>query len=242
MYTSLQLGLLGRLYLEQGDLEAARHFLENSLRSGRQVEMDSIEQALSLAWLSFLQGDVVAARRLYQESLRLLFKCHCFKELIAAGLEALAALEGDQGRSYLAAQLLGAAERLRESIGVPVYPVHHAGYERTTTLARAALGEWDFLIAWNEGRSMTPQQALLQAPTPTRPAVAPPPSSTSLAGLTAREIEVQSLLAQGWTDAQIAEQLIISPRTVNRHTTSIYSKLGVSSRAAVRSAFERHLL
>lgn len=251
IYTSLQLGLLGRLYLEQSDLEAARHFLEDSLRSGRQVEMDSIEQALGLARLSFLQGDVAAARRLYQESLQLLFKCHCFKELIAAALEDLAAMEGEQGRSYLAAQLLGAAETLRESIGVPVYPVHHAGYERTKALARAALSERDFLTAWTEGRSMTPQQALaaqeqaqFQVPTPTQPAVTPLPSpSIASAGLTARELEVLRLLAQGQTDAQIAEELVISPRTVNRHTTSIYSKLGVSSRAAaVRTAFERHLL
>src|SRR5581483_7376972 len=137
IYTSLQLGLLGRLYLEQGDLEASRRFLEDSLSSGRQVEMDSLEQSLGLARLSFLQGDVVAARRLYQESLRLLFRCHCFKELIAAGLEDLAALEGEQGRSYLAAQLLGAAEALRESIGVPVYPVYLASYERTRDQARA---------------------------------------------------------------------------------------------------------
>ena len=51
------------------------------------------------------------------------------------------------------------------------------------------------------------------------------------------------LLAQGWTDAQIAEHLVISPRTVNRHTTSIYSKLSVSSRAAAtRYAYEHHLL
>jgi DNA-binding NarL/FixJ family response regulator len=55
-------------------------------------------------------------------------------------------------------------------------------------------------------------------------------------------VEVLRLLAQGWTDAQIAQHLAISPRTVNRHTTSIYSKIGVSSRgAATRYALEQHL-
>ena len=50
------------------------------------------------------------------------------------------------------------------------------------------------------------------------------------------------ILGRG-TDAQIAERLVISPRTVNKHTTSLYSKLGVSSRsAATRYAFEHHLL
>jgi LuxR family transcriptional regulator, maltose regulon positive regulatory protein len=66
-------------------------------------------------------------------------------------------------------------------------------------------------------------------------------SRTSL-GLTAREVEVLRLLASGLTDAQIAEQLVISPRTVNAHLTSIYRKIAVSSRsAATRYALEHHL-
>jgi DNA-binding NarL/FixJ family response regulator len=51
------------------------------------------------------------------------------------------------------------------------------------------------------------------------------------------------LLAQGLTDVQIADYLVISPRTVNHHTTSLYNKLGVSSRAAATHyAIEHHLL
>jgi DNA-binding NarL/FixJ family response regulator len=53
-------------------------------------------------------------------------------------------------------------------------------------------------------------------------------------------VEVLRLLAQGLTDAQIAEQLVISPRTVNAHLTSIYRKIGVTSRtAAARYALEQ---
>ncbi len=51
------------------------------------------------------------------------------------------------------------------------------------------------------------------------------------------------LLAQGLTDAQIADQLVISPRTVNNHLTSIYSKIQVSSRsAATRYAMEHQFV
>ena len=51
------------------------------------------------------------------------------------------------------------------------------------------------------------------------------------------------LEAQGLTDAQVAEQLVISPRTVNTHLTSIYNKLGVdSSTTATRVALEHHLV
>jgi len=63
------------------------------------------------------------------------------------------------------------------------------------------------------------------------------------AGLTAREVEVLRLVAAGLTDAQVAEHLVISLRTANTHLTSIYNKLGVSSRAAAtRFAVERHLV
>ena len=51
------------------------------------------------------------------------------------------------------------------------------------------------------------------------------------------------LVAQGMKDAQVAEQLVISPRTVNTHLTSIYNKLGVDSRtAASRFAIEQQLV
>ena len=51
------------------------------------------------------------------------------------------------------------------------------------------------------------------------------------------------LVAQGLTNEQVAEQLIISPRTVEKHLQSIYGKLEVTSRtAAVRFAIEQHLV
>jgi len=54
---------------------------------------------------------------------------------------------------------------------------------------------------------------------------------------------VLRLVAQGLSDAQVAEQLVISRRTVNWHLTSIYSKLGVTSRnAASRYMIEHHLV
>jgi DNA-binding NarL/FixJ family response regulator len=54
---------------------------------------------------------------------------------------------------------------------------------------------------------------------------------------------VLHLVAQGMTNTQVAEELVISPRTVNFHLTSIYGKIGVSSRsAAARYAIEHHLI
>jgi DNA-binding CsgD family transcriptional regulator len=59
------------------------------------------------------------------------------------------------------------------------------------------------------------------------------PRKRSEAGaLTEREREVLRMVAQGLTDAEAAERLFISPRTVSQHMRSVYNKLGVSSRAA----------
>jgi DNA-binding NarL/FixJ family response regulator len=52
------------------------------------------------------------------------------------------------------------------------------------------------------------------------------------AGLTAREVDVLRLVALGLSDAEAAERLVVSVRTVNAHLRSIYRKLGVRSRAA----------
>lgn len=63
------------------------------------------------------------------------------------------------------------------------------------------------------------------------------------AGLSPRELEVLRLVAGGLTDAQVADQLFISPRTVARHLQSIYTKLNVNSRtAATRFAWEHDLI
>jgi DNA-binding NarL/FixJ family response regulator len=54
---------------------------------------------------------------------------------------------------------------------------------------------------------------------------------------------VLRLLAQGLSYDQIAAQLVISPRTVNRHLTAIYTKLDVTSRhTATRFAVDHHLV
>jgi DNA-binding CsgD family transcriptional regulator len=63
------------------------------------------------------------------------------------------------------------------------------------------------------------------------------------AGLTAREVEVLRLVAEDLSDAEVAERLFLSPRTVSQHLRSVYNKLGVNSRgAAIRFAVEQRLV
>ncbi len=52
------------------------------------------------------------------------------------------------------------------------------------------------------------------------------------AGLTARQLEVLRLVAHGLSNREIARRLGVSPRTVDRHVSDVYQRIGVSSRAA----------
>jgi DNA-binding NarL/FixJ family response regulator len=61
--------------------------------------------------------------------------------------------------------------------------------------------------------------------------------------LTAREQEVLGLLAEGMTNAQLADALFISERTANRHVSNIFTKLDVHNRTqAARIAMEAGLV
>jgi len=119
------------------------------------------------------------------------------------------------------------------------------GYEELLTRVRAQLGEEAFMAAWNEGQTMTEEQLLAMqgSETQAQQNTSVASSSPSSSGLTVREVDVLRLLAQGLTSAQIAERLVIGLVTVNSHVRSIYSKLGVTSRAAATwYALEHHLL
>jgi DNA-binding NarL/FixJ family response regulator len=62
-------------------------------------------------------------------------------------------------------------------------------------------------------------------------------------GLTDRQVEVLRLIAEGLSNRQIAERLVVSPRTAEHHVQDIYLKLGTSSRAAAALfAVEHELL
>lgn len=66
---------------------------------------------------------------------------------------------------------------------------------------------------------------------------------TPVESLTVRELQVLNLMCEGYSNQQIADQLIVSVNTVKKHTSNIYGKLGVRNRAqAVLRACEIHLV
>jgi len=250
---------LGLWHFQLGDVPMARSLFEESLTLFKALKQQQYIAHLLyfLGKVATRQGDLPTAHACYQESLAL------FRELedhrsVAACLEGWASVVARQGAAIWAAQLWGAAQVLREAGGpsdlftLYTIPGERADEERMRALVRAELGEQAFAQALAEGRAMRPEQAL-SAQAHTLLASHPPtsagadrqqiPSPSALNNLTEREVEVLRLVARGLTDAQVAELLVISPRTVNAHLRSIYNKLGITSRhAATLFALEQHLI
>jgi len=198
-----------------------------------------------------LQGDIAQARTLYEQSLAVATALGHW-ELKASCLQGLAVALTAQAQPLAAARLWGAAAAILQNSVTTLPRVLRASVERAQARARSQLGELVFAQALAEGRTMTAEQALAWQPAiPPQEAhlsthaspTAPTRPDSSPAGLTPREVEVLRLVAQGLTDAQVAERLVISYRTVTTHLSSIYNKLGSNSRAAAaRFAAEHQLL
>jgi predicted ATPase/DNA-binding CsgD family transcriptional regulator len=245
---------LGDLRLRQAAHTQAAILLQESLALYQRMG-DGWSTAWALCALgevARLQGDYKRAEAHLQLSLSLYQGLDSRSE-IPYPLEALALVATDQGHVQRAARLWGAASAVRDAVHALPPPSYEADYAPYLARVRTALGEEAFAAAWAEGRALTLEQALAEAASPAElaPPAAPPADAEPASqpqgrgdeyGLTPRETEVLRLVAAGLTDAQIADQLVISPRTVGKHLQSIYSKLYLPSRsAATRWAIEHHL-
>jgi predicted ATPase/DNA-binding CsgD family transcriptional regulator len=242
--TAIALSQVGQIAFQQGEMESAVAFFAESIQLSQEMgdRRSMVRTRLLMAGLAARQGHDALARREYEESLAVAIELGIVG-FIASGLKGLGCMAAAQRLYAWAALLWGAAEPLPESQSVAIpLPI----YERLRTTARTHLGESAFEQHLAEGRAMTPEQAVAaqQASNPEVPAKASTKRSRGYpAGLTAREVEVLRLVAQGLTNEQLAERLVISYRTVTTHLTSIYTKLGVTSRAAAtRFAIEHHLV
>jgi predicted ATPase/DNA-binding CsgD family transcriptional regulator len=248
--------LQGFLAFLQEDYATAQQLVQEGLPTMQALgDRNGIVRGIGmLAEIALAQGNVAQAQHLYTEALAQ-FREVGDQRLIAEALQRLATAVASQGHVVWAARLLGAAAALFKTRGVSPFPIWRAAYEYTVATTRVTLGEDQFAAAWQEGQTMT-LEAVLTAPAPApllsqhpadeRHAPSParaPAARTPADDLTAREVEVLRLLAQGLTNAQMAERLVISPRTIHAHVRAIYSKLGLPSRvAATHYALEHHVL
>jgi predicted ATPase/class 3 adenylate cyclase/DNA-binding CsgD family transcriptional regulator len=172
----------------------------------------------------------------------------------------LTTLAGAQGLVERAGLLCGAAEALFTAPGARWEALERDEYVRRLNAVRDRADRAVFRAARQRGRALTPAAALalaLEDPTPRapRPTAAPPevpmrperlaplaPRASDPDALTPREVEVLQLVSMGLTDAEVAAQLVLSPRTVQVHLRSVYSKLDITSRsAATRYAIQHGL-
>ena len=141
---------------------------------------------------------------------------------------------GATGRPAEAVTLWSAATAQCQAVGLVEPLQEERDRERPLAEARRALDDWPFTAAPSRGAAMTLAAAVEFAiitageDVPERVATTERPG---LARLSARERELVTLVAQGRTDAQIAEQLFISVRTVRTHLDRIRDKSGCRRRA-----------
>jgi DNA-binding CsgD family transcriptional regulator len=141
--------------------------------------------------------------------------------------ECLAGLATRDGNHPEAARLLGAAQGLRQGIGVVRFKIHDAAYEASVAELRNSMDEAAFDAAWAEGAVLSIEEAIAYAQRGRGERKRP---ASGWASLTPAERDVARLTCKGLANKEIATRLFVSPRTVQAHLSHIYTKLGIASR------------
>lgn len=225
-----------------GDYEGSMPLLEESLALAQALQYeDGMYNSLGVtARVYRARGDFAQATRVYNQAMAQNWKTgYTFR--LAFGLEFYAVLATLQKQVERAARLWGAAHALRQVAGVPrpTSQQDYAEYERDTL---SQLGQDRFARLYAEGAAMPLEQAVEYAMTAPMPDVAPTPDQSVMpdkvpkqefGGLTSRECDIGMLIAQGKSNREIAEQLVLSERTVETHIGNILSKLHFRSRTQI---------
>jgi non-specific serine/threonine protein kinase len=230
-------------WLNLGDYGRAKSLSERGLALCRETgDKHGTSIALcTLAGVAQAERDYERARDLFEEGLAVSAELGNEADIVHC-LEGLASIAAAEGKIERSARLWGAAEELLKEIEAVYTYVADRSLHRSQVAARTLIDEAAWEAAWEEGRTMSSERAIEyameqeSAPAPITPE--PYPS-----GLSAREAEVLRLVARGLTNAEVAEKLFLSSRTIDWHLGSIYRKLGLHSRTeATRFAAEHGLL
>jgi DNA-binding CsgD family transcriptional regulator len=225
-----------------GEIERARSLLAEARAiaqaSGGNWDLALID--LYLGRLAHGRGDLECAHRHYLETL-LLIRDPLDPTLVARSLEGLAGIAAAWGTPARGARLLGAAETLRAEAGQPMISEDFPTFDDARAAGRRLLAKEVYEEAVATGRTLAIDSAIAEALAIERPAaVVAPPDPLAGFGLTRREREVLTLLADGHSTNEIAAALFISPKTAGVHAANLLRKLGVPSRAAAVAFAHRH--
>jgi LuxR family maltose regulon positive regulatory protein len=213
---------LSALALDGGELELAVEWAERFLRQVK--ETDRTQRAHGFELLARAQaalGNIDRARAALAELQRIAQQVQT-PPLDAAAVFARGVIEAAAGALDLARAALEDATDRYERTGMP-FEAAETRMALAGVLAQAGRSE----IAEREARRAAETFGRLGAAHAARRTLAP-----GAAALSERELEVLRLVAQGLSDREIAERLVVSPHTVHRHVSNILIKLGLPSRAA----------
>jgi predicted ATPase len=156
--------LLARVAHHTGNSDEARHLASASLAIYRAANdrIAMIWALHSLVHYAIDQGDLRNARAALEEGMSMARESGYRWGTIAL-LEAAAALAAAEAQPLRALRLAGAAAALREPIGAPLPPDWKGDLERQLAPARERLGESASAAAWESGRSLTIDRAILEA-------------------------------------------------------------------------------
>jgi ATP/maltotriose-dependent transcriptional regulator MalT len=231
---------LGVSCLTGGDHTSARAYLTESLETFRRLDDKFWINAclVHLGYVDCEEGDHVAARSRFLQMAETAPLAQ-FPWGATYTLEGFARLAAAEGQATRALRLGGATAALRQTYGVAIGPSRQVAFRRALGPAWQALDEEECRTVFEEGRAMTLEEAIAYALEKAEKR----PGDPSKSRLTPREVEVLSLVAEGLSDAEVAEKLYVSPRTVGGHLRGVYGKLGVKSRtAAIKKAGELGLI
>ncbi len=236
---------LGKVALRRGELDHAALFLAEALAIARGFEeaRGIAENLLPLGHVALARGDHQRALAHYAEALDLYHRGG-IQVGIAQSLESIARIAMAYQDWTSATWLSACAQALRERAGLPLTPAEQPAVEHTLASLRAAFGGDAFAAAWAQGRISSVDQIVAQAASIVAEWQANPPTIAEHrarpARLTARQLGVAQLMAEGLTNREIADRLNVSIRTVDTHVTHIFAKLGCTSRSAVAIWWAMH--
>jgi predicted ATPase/DNA-binding CsgD family transcriptional regulator len=218
---------LGELAMDEGDRDEGRRLFELAGQAAR-GRQDVRRTAQALHWLGRLaraEGDPDRASSLHEEALQLWHQVGDLR-MIAGSLEAIAGLAAEAGRSRHAARLFGAAMALRDRRGYARDPLESRGYNADVAIVRESLPAGELASALAHGEALSLEAAEAEASAELRRTR----HANGRRSLTKRERQVAQLVAEGLTNPEIAERLVITHHTVDTHVEHIFSKLGVTRR------------
>ena len=230
-------GHLAWAELLAGHREEARQRLDDFIRA---ADPDRTCLALPLAVRALVAraaGDQLRAEDLASEAVAASPTDPFGRLTIWTCLAVLAVIRAGCGSHEVAARLAGATAAFARDTALAPLPAVGGLTGQAARACRDALGKDRYAKAWAEGEAMTLEEAAGYASRGRGKRRRPPLGWDSL---TPTELTVARAVAGGLSNPQIAERMFISRRTVATHLTSIFRKLGVSSRAEFAAQAVRH--